>query len=273
MTNKVEQFPTLDDYKKLPDENINEFREKGHTLVKGVLSEEEIAVYRPLIVGAAERYNTEKRKLQDRDTYGKAFLQIMNLWRVDDKVKKFVLAKRMAKIAADLMGVENVRLYHDQALFKEPGGGPTPWHQDQYYWPIDTHNTITMWMPLVDIDVDMGMLTFASNSFDRGAIFNHEISDESEAAFDAYVKEKDFPITRAQTMKAGDATWHRGFTIHQAPGNNSNKMREVMTVIYMADGARIADYKNEWQKSDHKKWLMDKPIGELIDSELNPRLL
>ncbi|MGN6177952.1 MAG: hypothetical protein ACTHNW_02160, partial [Mucilaginibacter sp.] len=85
MTNKVEQFPTLDDYKKLPDENIHEFREKGHTLVKGVLSEEEIAVYRPLIVGAAERYNTEKRKLQDRDTYGKAFLQIMNLWRVDDK--------------------------------------------------------------------------------------------------------------------------------------------------------------------------------------------
>jgi ectoine hydroxylase-related dioxygenase (phytanoyl-CoA dioxygenase family) len=273
MNTKVDQLPALDDYKKLPDENINEFREKGHTLVKEVLSADEIAVYRPLIVGAAERYNTEKRKLQDRDTYGKAFLQIMNLWRVDEEVKKFVLAKRMAKIAADLMGVENVRLYHDQALFKEAGGGPTPWHQDQYYWPIDTNNTVTMWMPLVDIDVDMGMLTFASNSYGNGAIFNHEISDESETAFDDYVKGKNFPITRAQTMKAGDATWHRGFTIHQAPGNHSDKMREVMTVIYLADGARISPYKNEWQKSDHKKWLMDKPIGELIDSELNPRLL
>ena len=74
-------------------------------------------------------------------------------------------------------------------------------------------------------------------------------------------------------MKAGDATWHRGFTIHNAPGNNSNKMREVMTIIYMADGARVTPYANNWQKSDHHKWLMDKPIGELIDSELNPRLL
>jgi len=273
MDTRVSHLPGLNDYKKLPAENISEFQEKGHTLVKEVLPAQEIEFYRPIIVNAAEKYNTEKRKLEDRDTYGKAFLQIMNLWQADEEVRKFVLSKRLAKIAADLMGVENVRLYHDQALFKEPGGGPTPWHQDQYYWPIDTNNTITMWMPLVDIDVDMGMLTFASNSYTEGAIFNHEISDESESVFDNYVKKKNFPISRAQTMKAGDATWHRGFTIHNAPGNNSDKLREVMTIIYMADGARITPYANNWQKSDHSKWLMDKPIGELIDSELNPKLL
>src|ERR1700749_1573586 len=184
MSTEVSALPGLDDFKKLPLDNIREFQEKGHTLVKEVLTEEEIEVYRPVIVSAADRYNTEKRKLQDRDTYGKAFLQIMNLWQNDADARKFVMAKRMAKIAADLMGVENVRLYHDQALFKEPGGGPTPWHQDQYYWPVDTNNTITMWMPLVDIDVDMGMLTFASGSYTNGAVFNHEISDESESAFD-----------------------------------------------------------------------------------------
>src|ERR1700733_8060553 len=113
MNKQVADLPKLDDFKKLPEENILEFREKGHTLVKQVLSAEEVAVYRPVIVGAAERYNTEKRKMQDRDTYGKAFLQIMNLWLNDEAVRRFVLAKRMAKIAADLMGVENVRLYHD----------------------------------------------------------------------------------------------------------------------------------------------------------------
>jgi len=266
-------LPLLNDFKELPEGTVLEFQEKGHTLVKQVLTADEVAVYRPVIVGATERYNTEKRELQDRDTYGKAFLQIMNLWRNDEDVKKFVLAKRMAKIAADLMGVENVRIYHDQALFKEPGGGPTPWHQDQYYWPIDTNNTITMWMPLMDIDVEMGMLTFASGSFTKGAVFNFEISDESETAFDDYVKEHHFEISRAKTMKAGDATWHRGFTMHHANGNNSNKMREVMTVIYIADGARVSPYENEWQKNDHLKWLMGKPIGEVIDSELNPKLL
>lgn len=268
-----ETLPLLDDFIKIPQDNIDEFQEKGHTLVKGVLTEDEIDVYRPIIVGAADRYNTEKRKLEDRDTYGKAFLQIMNLWQSDEDARKFVLAKRMAKIAADLMGVSNVRLYHDQALFKEPGGGPTPWHQDQYYWPIDTFNTITMWMPLVDIDVDMGMLTFASGSYTKGSVFNFEISDESEGAFADYVKEQEFPISRAKTMKAGDATWHRGFTMHHANGNNSDKRREVMTIIYVADGARVTPYKNNWQKNDHEKWLMGVPVGSEINSELNPKLL
>jgi len=270
---QISGLPKLDDFKKVSSENVNEFSEKGHTLVENILSSEEIAIYRPVIVDAAEKYNTERRKMQDRDTYGKAFLQIMNLWRVDDGVKQFVLSKRLAKIAADLLGVENVRIYHDQALFKEAGGGPTPWHQDQYYWPIDTNNTITMWMPLMDIDVDMGMLTFASGSFDKGSIFDFEISDESESAYNDYVAKHKFPISRATTMKAGDATFHRGFTIHNAPGNNSNKMREVMTIIYLADGARVSPPQNEWQKNDRAKWLMDKPVGELIDSELNPKVL
>src|ERR1700743_617230 len=273
MNIKPSQLPGLDDLKVVQDENVTEFLQKGHTLIKNILSPEEIAVYRPVIVDAAKRYNTEKRKMEDRDTYGKAFLQIMNLWRSDESVKKFVLSKRLAKIAADLLGVENVRIYHDQGLFKEAGGGPTPWHQDQYYWPIDTNNTITMWMPLVDIDVDMGMLTFASGSFTKGSIFDFEISDESESAFDDYVKKEQFPISRAKTMKAGDATFHRGFTIHNAPGNNSDKMREVMTIIYVADGAKVAEPKNNWQINDHAKWLMNKPVGEIIDSELNPRIL
>ena len=273
MTMPTTILPALDDFKPVLQENLDEFANKGHTLIRGVLSAEELAAYRPVIVAAAEKYNTEKRDMQERDTYGKAFLQIMNLWRVDENVAKFVMAKRLAKIAADLLGVENVRIYHDQALFKEPGGGPTPWHQDQYYWPIDTPKTITLWMPLVDIDVPMGMLTFASGSFDKGPVFDFEISDESESAFNDYVAKHQFPIWRASSMKAGDATFHLGYTIHNAPGNQSEKMREVMTIIYVADGARVAQPRHQWQVNDHAKWLMNKPVGDLIDSELNPKVL
>ena len=59
-------------------------------------------------------------------------------------------------------------IYHDQALFKEPGGGHTPWHQDQFYWPFDTEKTITMWMPLADLDPRVGSMTFATGSHTRG---------------------------------------------------------------------------------------------------------
>lgn len=266
-------LPDINNEVKISEETIKEFRKKGHTLTRNLLNKEEAEVYHAVIRNAAEKYNTEKRKMEDRDTYGKAFLQIMNLWRNDDAVKKFVLSKRFAKVAADLLGVKNVRIYHDQALYKEPGGGPTPWHQDQYYWPVDTTNTITMWMPLVDITVDMGMLTFASGSHVNGSVFNYEISDESEEEFNKYVKDNKFEISRATTMNAGDATWHYGFTIHNAPGNNSNIMREVMTVIYLADDAKIAKPKNKWQENDLKTWLAGKPVGSLADSELNPLVL
>jgi len=263
----------LDSPTTVPEEQIKQFRKEGHTLTRGLLSRDEAALCREVIVDAADRYNTEKRKLEDRDTYGKAFLQIMNLWKNDAEVKKFVLAKRFGSVAAQLLGVKNVRIYHDQALFKEAGGGPTPWHQDQYYWPIDTPNTITMWMPLVDIDIDMGMLTFASGSHTKGRIFNHEISDESEAEFAKYVADNNFEVTRASTMKAGDATWHYGFTIHNAPGNKSNTRREVMTIIYLADGAKVTEPQNSWQVNDRKNWLMDWPVGEEVGSELNPKVL
>jgi ectoine hydroxylase-related dioxygenase (phytanoyl-CoA dioxygenase family) len=273
MEKMITSLPDLNDFKPIPEEQIQQFREEGHTLTPGLLSPGEIAVYHNVISSAALKYNTEKRKLEERDTYGKAFLQIMNLWRHDENVRKLVLSKRLAKVAADLLGVKNVRIYHDQALFKEPGGGPTPWHQDQYYWPIDTHDTITMWMPLVDINVDMGMLTFASGSQKNGSIFDYEISDESESEFDKYVHEKQFKISRANTMKAGDATWHYGFTIHNAPGNNSDIMREVFTIIYIADGAKITQPTNSYQEADLKTWLLSKEVGSPADSELNPWVL
>jgi len=136
--------------------------------------------YRQAINNAVEKLNTEKRKMEDRDTYGKAFLQIFNLWRQNEVLKAFVMSKRFAKVAAQLLGVEGVRLYHDQALYKEPGGGRTPWHQDQYYWPLDTDKTVTMWMPLVNITKDMGIMNFVSRTHKLGYMVPKAISDESE---------------------------------------------------------------------------------------------
>ena len=269
---KTFALPVLDATFCITEADQQSYQKSGHILLKNILNQAEIQAYRQAIVAAADQYNTEKRQLEDRDTYGKAFLQIMNLWEVDAQVRQFTLAKRFAKIAADLMGVDNVRLYHDQALFKEAGGGPTPWHQDQYYWPIDTTNTITMWMPLVDISVEMGMLTFASGSQDLGFLGNLAISDESETVLGDLVKQNNYPIEQAKTMSAGDATFHAGWTLHNAPGNFSDTRREVMTVIFMADGAKVTPPQNRNQEADRIKWLDGLPVGALIDSRLNPLL-
>lgn len=268
------QLPALDNFKTINEHQLQEFRKNGNVLIHDILSADEISIYREVINTAAYKYNTEKRALEERDTYGKAFLQIMNLWEVDVAVKKFTLAKRFAKIAADLLGVENVRLYHDQALYKEPGGGLTPWHQDQYYWPLDTNNTITMWMPLIDITEEMGMLTFASGSQSVGFAENIAISDESESKLERLIKDKGFAITRPQFMRAGDATFHYGWTLHSAPGNSMKDItREVMTIIYFADGAHVTKPKNKHQEADRQRWLQGTEPGHPAASSINPLIL
>lgn len=245
---------------------------KGHTVLRQLATPDEVAAYRPAIEAAALDHAWDTRPLADRDTYGKAFLQSMNLWRVDERVRRFVFSPRFAKAAADLLGVTSVRLYHDQALFKEPGGGHTPWHQDQHYWPLDTDRTITMWMPLVDVPAEVGTMTFASGSHRLGSLGHHGISDESDAAFTAMLAARGLPLETHGALGAGDATFHCGWTLHGAPPNPTDAMRPVMTIIYVADGTRVSAPQSDAQKLDLKVWLPGLRPGDLVDSPINPVL-
>ena len=187
-------------------------------------------------------------------------------------MRAFVFAQRFARVAADLLEVDGVRLYHDQALFKEPHGGQTPWHQDQTYWPLDTDRTITMWMPLADVGVVPGTMTFASGSHRMGNLGEYGISDESQRLFDRMVAERGLSLETHGPLRAGDATFHAGWTLHSAPANPTDRMRPVMTVIYFADGAHITPAEHPIQKFDLSVWLRPCQPGDLAAGELNPRL-
>jgi ectoine hydroxylase-related dioxygenase (phytanoyl-CoA dioxygenase family) len=263
-------LPELSSDHALDRETVAAYQRDGHVVVRGLADRAEVDAYRPVIEAAAFRLKIEHRPLEARDTYGKAFLQISNIWERDEQVRRFVLARRFAKVAAELMGVDGVRIYHDQALFKEAGGGLTPFHQDQYYWPVDTDNTITMWMPLVDVPAELGSMTFASGSHKLGYLGQFEISDESEAVFRALVEAKDIPLETHGALAAGDATFHAGWTLHGAPPNNTDTLRAVMTVIYMADGARAIEPDHGYREADLAKWMPGVRPGEVAASRLNP---
>lgn len=271
MPQDIEALPDLSSDYTLSQEQIASFQHEGHILLRSVCSPEEITTYRKVITDATYKYNTESRPMKERDTYGKAFLQVMNLWLHDEGVKRYTLARRFGKIAADLLGVDAVRLYHDQALYKEEGGGHTPWHQDQYYWPLKTSGiqTLTLWMPLVDVPVEMGALTFASQSHNEGFLGHLRISDESHEEFEQLVQRRGFPL-RVDEMSAGDATFHSGWLLHCAPGNSSNQTREVMTIIYFADGVEVMEPDNENRVNDLNTWLPGIKPGEKAASILNP---
>ncbi len=268
----VDSLPDLDGDAPVPEAARAQFAASGHTVLRGLASHAEIAAFRPVIEAAAMRHAREKRPLAERDTYGKAFLQVPNLWKVDAGVARFTLARRFARAAAALLGVPAVRLYHDQALFKEPFGGRTPWHQDQYYWPFDGDRTITLWMPLVDVPAEVGSMTFASGSHRLGDLGAQHISDASDAWYDAVIRERGLPLETHGALAAGDATFHAGWTLHSAPANPTDRLRAVMTVIYFADGLRVAEPRSLAQKIDLHVWLPGLAPGDLAASPLNPIL-
>ena len=263
-------LPELTSDYPLDGADAERFRHDGHVLLRGVATRDEIAAYRPPILAARDRFGETPSALEERNTYGKAFLKGMNLWPKDELVARFVLARRFAKLAADLLGVDGVRVYHDQALLKEPGGGITPWHQDQHYWPLDMDNTVTMWMPLVDISPEMGSMHFASGSHREGYLGDLPIGDDSQLKLEQHICNRGFAIARGAAMQAGDATFHYGWTLHGAPGNSTASTREVMTIIWFADGARMTEPDNVNRRRDAERWLPGIHSGELAASHLNP---
>ncbi|MFC4597536.1 phytanoyl-CoA dioxygenase family protein [Cohnella hongkongensis] len=254
----------------LSDTQLALYRQDGHIRLKQVMTPSETDAYEPIISEVVRKLNHHDKPLSQRDTYGKAFIQVGNLWTKSEAIRRFTLARRFAKIAADLMGVRGVRLYHDQALFKEPGGGHTPWHQDQIYWPLDTDQTITMWMPLVPISEEIGSMTFASGTHTKGYVSRLVISDESHSTLGQYIEAKGIPQVNYGAMAPGDATFHAGWTLHSAPGNPTEHMRKVMTVIYMADDAKVIEPQSNVHRNALELSLPGCKPGEPAASPLNP---
>ena len=95
---------------------VRDFGEHGFVKLAGVLDPQTVADYEPEITAKVVDLNSQHLPLSERDTYGKAFLQVTNLWQHSDRVRELVFSARLAGIAAAVLGVDSVRLYHDQAL-------------------------------------------------------------------------------------------------------------------------------------------------------------
>ncbi|MGZ8558214.1 MAG: phytanoyl-CoA dioxygenase family protein [Chitinophagaceae bacterium] len=255
----------------LSQEHIHFYRENGFIKLKNVLSPQVIQYMNETISAEVVRLNTQHLPIEERDTYGKAFLQIMNIWTRSATVKQIVFSKRLAKIAADLMGVDGVRMYHDQALFKEPGGGHTPWHADQYYWPLSNDNTVTAWIPLQETGLELGPVEFSAGSQQLQEGRTLKISDDSEAVIQKKLTLHDFKKI-VEPFDAGEVSFHSGWVFHRAGANKTNNMRKVMTVIYMEKDMRLKEPENENQQADWDTWCPGAVVGEVIDTPLNPVL-
>ncbi len=255
----------------LTEDQISEYRLNGHILLRAVCAPEEVTSYRDDIREVMSRRFPAPPPMEERSIFHKAFLSLSNTWNDEPTTRPYIFARRFAKICADLMGAEAVRIFHNQIFFKEPGGGPTPWHQDHYYWPIDTENMCTIWMPLVDISPEMGALTFATGSHRLPFLDNMGISEGGQAHFDRIITEEGLPLVN-HVMQAGDATVHAGWMLHTALGNGGSYTREVSAVSYYEDGARVfpEEKMNPARISDLAVCVPGAKSGDIAASTMNP---
>lgn len=233
------KLPTLSEIRSLSIDEVARFHRDGFLILRNALTEDELKSYSPHIESCWARNKLDTRPLHERDTYGRAFTQALNLALLDANVAQLAHSPRLAHIAACLLGTERVRICLDEAFFKEPGSGPTPWHQDQLVWPFSQVPTLTIWLPLHDLTPEMGQLSFARGSHKQNALCMDDISDESDATLAQRITEFGYESLPTGPMMLGDISIHDGWTVHRAGPNLTPHTRAAYALHFFADGARV----------------------------------
>lgn len=234
-------LPTLDSHYAIAPQAVADFRRDGHLKLTGVFDRDEIAAFRPALKDAVARCNADNHSMEQKVAgNGKNWMFVNNLWTLDPMARLFVLAPRLGQIAADLMGVDAVRLFRDQSYFKGPGGANTPWHQDAYFMPLDSDQIVTMWIPLTDIVPELAPMSYVTGSHHHGFIGPSNGDDDSMDAFEDEMRERGLGIHNYQRLSAGDVAVHSGWTMHSSRSNTADQLREAIVIVFFADGARLS---------------------------------
>lgn len=231
----------------LNNDQIQSYRNDGFIVIEDFLTPDELEHWRSAVttavkerggikipgkdikVGEADGIN------EDADYYAKVFDQLLNLWQTSEQVKELMFDQRIGKMAAQLAGVEGIRIWHDQALIKRPWGNPTAWHLDTPFWSFSDRNAISIWIALDNATLENGCLYFIPGSHKQTSFQKITIGRNMDGIFDVYPELKNSK-TVAAPMKAGSCSFHNGLTVHGANANMTNGFRRAMTCAYMPDG-------------------------------------
>ncbi len=211
------------------------FRRDGFLHVPGVLNAAEIERYGAAVDQAvAVRKRGDTRRLEDKSPYEQSFLQCQYIWEDFPGVRPLTFHPKIGEIAAAVIGAERIRLWHDQALYKEAGGRETEAHTDQPYWPIAEHDNATVWIPLGAVDDLSGCMGYVPGSHRDAAEFI-DIFKTPGAGKALEAKYAETPPVFVHCA-LGDVIFHHGATVHMAKANRSQQTRRVYTAIYFRDG-------------------------------------
>ncbi len=231
-------------YTDLTQAQIDSYRHNGFIVIHDFLTADELEAWRDAVEEAVAGLGKWKlagqkgnERWQEGDSYyDRVFVQRINLWKANEKVRQVMLDPRLGRMAAQLAGVEGIRLYHDQALHKAPWANPTAWHLDDPFWSFSSPDAISIWVALDDSTLENGCLYFMPGTHKRATFKSSGIGENLGDLFNVYPQWKNNP-TVAAPMKAGSCSFHNGLVAHAAGANMTPGWRRAMTCLYMPDGS------------------------------------
>ena len=260
----------------LTQEQIDSYAENGFILIHEFLTSAELEDWRAAVDEAVEargnlklaRREGDERWDPERDQYARVFTQRINLWQDNAQIRELMLDARLGKMAAQLAGVDGIRIWHDQALNKPPWGNPTPWHLDNPYWSYSSRDALSIWVALDDSTLENGCLYFMPGTHKTATFDNVDFGEDIGDLFSVYPQWADFP-TVAAPMQAGSCSFHNGLIAHGAAANMTSGWRRAMTCGYMPDGSTFNGQQNVLS-AEHIAQLT---IGDVLDDDNQNPLL
>jgi ectoine hydroxylase-related dioxygenase (phytanoyl-CoA dioxygenase family) len=235
----------------ISSDQIKQYSEDGFIIIEDFLSPRELKEWRGAVAEAVN--NRAGNKLPDRRSvgtldddekyYDKVFIQRLNLWKDNPRMKGLILNPQIGKMATELGGLDGVRCWHDQALIKPPWGNSTAWHLDTPFWSFFHPGAMSIWVALDDATEQNGCLHFMKGSHHHTTFENPGITNDMDSIFKFYSDYKDV-MPASAAMKAGSCSFHNGLTIHGAGANMTPYPRRAMTCAFMPLGAKFDGLQN-----------------------------
>ncbi len=252
---------------------IGFYQEHGYIIIEDFLSPAELATWRAHVDAAvtkrADRRLANRAGWRDGDKnsyYNRVFVQRINLWTDHAGMRELMLDPRLGKLASELAGVDGMRIWHDQALIKQPWANPTGWHLDNPYWSYSSRAAISIWVALDDATRDNGCLYFLPGTHKTATFDNSSIGMNTGALFDVYPQWAQIQ-SAAAPMPAGSCSFHNGLLAHGAGANMTPGTRRAMTCGYMPDGSVFNGIANILPQA----YLDTLEIGDALDDDsINP---
>ncbi|MFN8440876.1 MAG: phytanoyl-CoA dioxygenase family protein [Caldilineaceae bacterium] len=258
---------------RLSQQQIEFYRDNGFVVIDKFLTAKELETWRAAVDEAIadrgrQRLPGVEDKMKDEEYYNNVFVQRVNLWQSNAKMRKLMLDARLGKMAATLAGVEGIRIWHDQALIKRPWANPTAWHLDNPYWSFSSRNAITIWVALDDATYENGCLYFLPGTHKSATFDNVGIGQNMRDLFTVYPQWATIS-SAAAPMKAGSCSFHNGLIAHGAGANMTPGLRRAMTCAYMPDGETFNGKRNILSAEQ----LARLKVGDLLEDDAQVPLI